>query len=124
MDEKARLLLPNPQTVKVWLRKKHAEAIDGIDLSTYCVGEVIDLPPDEAYLLLAEEWAEVDRRGSDASVPFSRRATDRQRTVAEPEEQAADSSCTSTSSDGSKTRSPRHVPTKRPKEPGLGEGNG
>lgn len=31
---------------------------DGVDLSGACVGEMLDLPPREAYLLLAEERAE------------------------------------------------------------------
>jgi hypothetical protein len=43
--------------VKVRLTRKLAECIDGVDLSDRRVGEVIDVEPVEARLLLAEEWA-------------------------------------------------------------------
>lgn len=49
-------------TMKVRLTRKYAERIDGIDLSEHEVGDVIDLPPDEARLIIAEEWAHADRR--------------------------------------------------------------
>jgi hypothetical protein len=44
----------------VRLTKKLANRLDGIDVSPHNVGDIVDLPPDEARLLLAEEWA-IDR---------------------------------------------------------------
>ena len=41
------------------LTRKLAERIDGVDLSDRRVGEVIDVSPGEARLLLAEQWAEL-----------------------------------------------------------------
>jgi hypothetical protein len=48
--------------MKVRLTKKLAECIDGVELSNHRVGDILDLPPTDARLLLAEEWA----------VPYSR----------------------------------------------------
>ena len=48
--------------MKVWLTRKHAERIDGVDLRAYAVGDTLDLPPDDARILLAEEWAALERR--------------------------------------------------------------
>jgi hypothetical protein len=42
----------------VRLTRKLADRIDGIDLSNRSVGELIDLPPRYASLLIAEGWAE------------------------------------------------------------------
>jgi hypothetical protein len=44
------------------LTKTHAEWIDGVDLRPYELGDVLDLAPSEARLLLAEGWA-VDTGG-------------------------------------------------------------
>jgi hypothetical protein len=44
---------------RVRLTRKLAERIDGVDLSERRVGEVIDVSPGEARLLLAEQWAEL-----------------------------------------------------------------
>ncbi len=44
--------------MRVRLTRKLAEYIDGVDLSRWCVGEIVDLPPEEVSLLLAEQWAE------------------------------------------------------------------
>jgi hypothetical protein len=44
---------------RVRLTRKFAERIDGVDLSDRRVGEVIDMSPAEARLLLAEQWAEL-----------------------------------------------------------------
>ena len=56
--------------VKVLLTRKLAECIDGVDLSDRHVGEVIDVPPTHARLLLAEQWAELAEtqplKGADA----------------------------------------------------------
>ena len=43
--------------MRVRLVKKFAEMIDGIDLRGRQVGELLDVSPGEARLLLAEQWA-------------------------------------------------------------------
>jgi len=48
--------------MKVRLTKKLAEEIDGVDLSHRRAGEIFDLPPQEARLLVAEDWAAPERR--------------------------------------------------------------
>jgi len=48
--------------VRVWLTRKLADCIDGVDLSGQEVGDVLELPSREASLLLAEGHAEPDRR--------------------------------------------------------------
>ena len=65
----------HPQ-MKVRLTKKHAERIDGIDLSGRQTGDVLDLPHPQAYLLLAEQWAIVERRYHSAPTAERRRADD------------------------------------------------
>jgi hypothetical protein len=44
--------------MKVQLTKKLAERIDGVDLTGRSVGDVMDLPVDEARILVAEHWAQ------------------------------------------------------------------
>jgi hypothetical protein len=41
----------------VRLTQKHAECIDGIDLSAHRAGQLLDLPERDAALLIAEGWA-------------------------------------------------------------------
>ena len=48
--------------MRVWLTRKLAQRVDGIDLSDREVGDVLDLSPREAALLVAEEYARPDRR--------------------------------------------------------------
>ena len=48
--------------MRVRLTRKLAQEIDGIDLSGHAVGDVIDLPASDANLLMAEEWAFLERR--------------------------------------------------------------
>jgi hypothetical protein len=48
--------------MRVVLTRKLAEMIDGVDLSLRQVGQVFDASPEEAWLLVAEQWAIVDRR--------------------------------------------------------------
>lgn len=43
--------------MRVRLTRKLANCLDGVDVSDRQVGEVIDLAPREARLLVAEEWA-------------------------------------------------------------------
>ena len=42
----------------MWIRltRKLADAIDGIDLSSHGVGDIVNLSPREAQLLVAEGW--------------------------------------------------------------------
>ena len=47
--------------MRVRLTRKFAERIDGVDLSTVAVGDVIDLPERKARVLLAEGWGEFER---------------------------------------------------------------
>ena len=66
--------------MRVRLTKKYAENIDGVDLADHVVGEMLDLPQEEAQFLLAEKWALPDRRreiGASPSAPH-RRAEDRE----------------------------------------------
>src|SRR5262245_54497351 len=51
--------------MRVLLRRKLAEVIDGVDLSGRNVGDVFDLPDEEARLLIAEGWAIPERRVTD-----------------------------------------------------------
>ena len=64
--------------MKVRLTRKHANQIDGIDLSGHEVGDMLDLPDDEARLIVAENWAHPDRRVLAAATDHERREEDRQ----------------------------------------------
>jgi hypothetical protein len=55
--------------MKVRLTRKLADVVDGIDVSAYRVGDVLDLPIPEATLLVAEQWAIAERRTSDGRPP-------------------------------------------------------
>jgi hypothetical protein len=67
--------------MKVRLTKKLAERIDGVDLSEYRVGEVLDLSARESRVLIAEEWATArERRSVQAEIVGS----ERRRTRSEP----------------------------------------
>jgi len=43
--------------MRIRLTRKLADCIDGVDLSHYSVGEMLDLPERDARLLIAEGWA-------------------------------------------------------------------
>ncbi len=45
--------------MRVRLTVKLAEVVNGIDLSSYVEGDVLELPARQARLLLAEKWAEL-----------------------------------------------------------------
>jgi hypothetical protein len=62
--------------MKVWLTRKYAERIDGVDLSGRQIGDRMDLPQVEAQLLVAEQWALPDRRATSTPVERERRAGD------------------------------------------------
>jgi hypothetical protein len=69
--------------MRVRLTRKLAESVDGIDLSAHGVGDILDIHPADAQLLIAEDWAvreDVDAadRADDASRSKRRR---RKRTV-------------------------------------------
>jgi len=59
--------------VKVRLTRKLAPCVDGIDLSSHEVGDVFDLPPEQAWLVIAENWAIPERRMSQNSSSEHRR---------------------------------------------------
>jgi hypothetical protein len=46
----------------VYLARKLAEKIDGVDLTAHKVGDVLDLSASEARLIIAEEWGIPERR--------------------------------------------------------------
>lgn len=48
--------------MKLILIRKLADVMDGVDVSNHQVGDVIDLPPGEAGVLMAEGWVIEDRR--------------------------------------------------------------
>jgi hypothetical protein len=48
--------------MRVVLRRKLAECIDGVDLSGHNVGDILELPSRKARLLMAEDWAVPERR--------------------------------------------------------------
>src|SRR4051794_2952092 len=51
--------------MRVYLVRKLAEKIDGVDLSAHDVGDVLDLSPSEARLIVAEGWGIPGRRAAD-----------------------------------------------------------
>jgi len=51
--------------MRVRLTRKLAEQIDGVDLSRHNIGDCFDLPESEGRLLVAEEWAFLERRTVD-----------------------------------------------------------
>ena len=55
-----RALCRGPVTMRVRLTRKLAECVDGVDLSAHRVGDVMDVSPTEARLLIAEQWAVPD----------------------------------------------------------------
>jgi hypothetical protein len=62
--------------MKVRLTRKHAERIDGIDLRGREPGDLLDLPLNDAHLIIAEQWAIVERRERDSVIAPRRRAYD------------------------------------------------
>jgi len=60
----------------VRLTRKYAERIDGIDLRGRQPGDLLDLSPAEARLLIAEQWAILERRERQEVVCDRRRALD------------------------------------------------
>jgi len=68
--------------MRVRIVRKLADRVDGIDLTNYDVGELIELPEMDGRLMVAEQWGEFARREADledgrdaAARPFDRRRT-------------------------------------------------
>ena len=49
--------------MRVRLTRKLSQHIDGVDLTRYEVGDILNLPTSDAQLLVAEHWAIRERRG-------------------------------------------------------------
>ena len=62
--------------MKVRLTRKHAERIDGIDLRGREPGDLLDLPPNEARMIVAEGWAVPERRQRNTDISPYRRTDD------------------------------------------------
>ena len=60
--------------MRVRLTRKLADRIDGVDLRGHQVDEVFDVPPRDAHLLMAEEWAIAERRSADLPHATERRS--------------------------------------------------
>lgn len=43
--------------MRVRLTRKLAESVDGVDLSAHRVGDIVDVSPTDARLLVLEKWA-------------------------------------------------------------------
>ena len=72
----------------VRITRKFAEVIDGVSLSGLRVGDVINLPPRKARLLIAEQWAiETERRKAQAR---KRRVERRHSPVPSPDDVRSD----------------------------------
>ncbi len=70
--------------MKVVLTRKLADAMDGVDVAAYQVGDVLDLTAAEAGLLVAEDWATPERRRQRGAPP----AAERRRTNLQPSDDA------------------------------------
>jgi hypothetical protein len=96
--------------MRVRLTRKLAEMIDGIDLTGHDVGDVLDLPETKARLLLAEQWAFIERRAGDRAAhprQFMRRSCDREEPAADASSAAAASSSNSRSIAADRESKPR-----------------
>jgi hypothetical protein len=63
--------------MKVVLTRKLADSMDGVDVTSYQVGDVLDLTAAQARLLVAEDWATPERRSARGDPP----ADERRRTL-------------------------------------------
>jgi hypothetical protein len=54
--------------MKVVLIRKLAKEMDGVNVARHTVGDVLDLPPREANMLIAEQWATPERRHAQAAI--------------------------------------------------------
>jgi hypothetical protein len=60
--------------MRVYLKRKLAEVIDGVDLTSRKAGDAFEVSAWEARLLIAEEWAIQDRRSGPRIEDFAQRA--------------------------------------------------
>jgi hypothetical protein len=88
------------------LVRKIANYLNGIDVSRHNVGDVLELPPPEADLLIAEGWAVVEH--SERAAVDRRSGSDRR---AQP--QAAQPHAMGTEASPSTAEQPRQVPLDR-----------
>lgn len=72
--------------MKVVLLQKLADRMDGVDVRAYRVGDVLDLTPPEAHLLIAERWAIADRRCGLGGTP----EVERRKRTERPHQDASD----------------------------------
>jgi hypothetical protein len=68
----------------VWLSKKLADFINGIDLRNLEVGDVVELGAREAALLVGDGYAEVDRRATGDRRGVGRSASHDRRRMRQP----------------------------------------
>jgi hypothetical protein len=61
--------------MRVRLTRKLADLIDGVDLRGHQVDEVLDISAKDARLLMAEDWAIVERRTADRPHSTERRSS-------------------------------------------------
>jgi hypothetical protein len=59
--------------MKVVLMRKLAATMDGIDVAEHQVGDVLDLTPADARILVAEQWGIPDRRRDGGMPPSDER---------------------------------------------------
>lgn len=109
--------------VRVWLARKLAQFVDGIDIRRRRVGEAFDLAEHEARLLIAEGYAAPDRRIVADRRETSRDATERRALIPEEPEplgaaddvasiaQVDESAATSVGLDLSRVATNRHPST-------------
>lgn len=72
-------MLARDDVVRVWLSRKLADVINGIDLKGRRVGDVLELRARDAWLLLADGYAALDRRMSADRRRVSRSGVSRDR---------------------------------------------
>jgi len=71
--------------VRVWLSRKLADFINGIDLRNRQVGDVVELSAREAALLLGDGYAELDRRVTGERRGVGRCASQDRRRIRQPQ---------------------------------------
>ena len=58
--------------MRVQLTRKLADRLDGIDVKDCKVGDVLDLAPNDAAVLVAEGWATLEDTGADRRTGVTR----------------------------------------------------
>ena len=57
--------------IRVRLVRKLALSMNGVDVSRLQIGDVVELPEDRAYMMIAEGWAEATALSPSAPLPPS-----------------------------------------------------